>query len=441
MKGQFHYPFSKLSFEEWQNLGILAVLAFYLVLIGRVVITNRPVCEIDVVAGDYCAFWSAGKVASNFGYSKIYDLDLLSQYQKTNSGLPNGGSTFRTLAIVFLPIFVTPFQPLSLLDVTSGFWLWTLLNLVGFVLYLRFFYKNLTGNQLLIKTVILLAISFQVFMNLYLGQVNIWFVICVGEFLRLIMMGKNFQAGIWLGGLLLKPQLLIIIIPVILFKRWKSVFIGFCFSLFWVLLISFGLAQKEGLLSLFTLLLGHAQSITPTGTEIMMNWRMMGLNLSSLFDPAIGLLVALIGSITTIIAIVYIWKKSANTNPEVFVICILATFAATGALTWHAHLTMSLVLIPPMVYLYANKQLPDRVISWWVFMPIFIWFIRYIVGALIALRIMQFSAVWFMDFLYGLSGLSLNLLLVFWAMVKIRQLSVGGAEKYTRPIVKMIVTN
>jgi hypothetical protein len=440
MKNRGQIPFSSLSFEEWQNLAILAVLVFYLVLIGRVVIMNRPICEIEVVAGDYCAFWSAGKVANDFGYSKVYDLERLAQFQKASLSISSDNNLpFQVLPSPYLPIFITPFQLLSYLDVTTGFWVWTLINLTAIILYSRFFYREISGKEMPVRLTILLTISFQVFFNLYVGQLNIWLAIFAGEFLRLSLSGKTFRAGIWLGGLLLKPQLLILIIPIIFLRRWKSIFMGFCLSLFFILLVSFGLAQKEGLFCLYTLLLGHAQSVTPTGTEIMMNWRMMGLDISYLFNPIVGLSVAIIGSIITAISIIYIWKKSVILNPETFTICVFATFAATGALTWHAHLAMSLVMIPPLIYLYASKKLSEQIISWWVFMPTSVWFVRYIVGALIALQIIPFAVIRSMDFLYGLSGLALNLLFVFWALIKVRKLSLNSAKMIPSPIKKTIV--
>jgi len=419
MKTQFKFPFSNLSFEEWQNLAMLGVLVMYLIMIGRILILNQPLCQVEVVAGDYCAYWSGGKVANTFGYSKVYDLKLLSQYQATYAS--DNHATFAVLPLPYLPIFIVPFQLLSFLDVASGFWVWTLINLLAFVAYFRFFYKDITGSSMPIRLTILFVLSFQLFFNLYVGQLNIWLAIFSGEFVRLSLSGKNFRAGVWLGGLLLKPQLLIIIIPLIMIKRWKSVFVGFCFSSFFILLISFGLAGAEGFASFFSLLVGHAQNVTPTGTEIMMNWRMLGLNLSLLLNPVIGWLAALTGSLITIASIVYIWKIAVDTRPEIYALGLLATFAATGALTWHAHLSMALVLVAPILYLYARKQFSKQLLAGWIFMPALVWFIKYMGGALIALKIMPFGVNILINFLYGLCGLALNLVLLFWAMRKIRQ--------------------
>jgi len=426
-----------MTAEGWQNLAILAVLVLYLIMVGRILSLNQPLCQVEVVAGDFCAYWSGGKVANDFGYSKVYDLKLLAQFQTANAS--SNDSSFEVLPLPYLPIFIVPFQLLSFLDVTSGFWVWTLINLIAFVSYFRFFYKDMTGSSMPMRLTILLVLSFQFFFNLYVGQLNVWLAIFTGEFLRLNLSGKTFRAGIWLGGLLLKPQLLIIIIPLILIKRWKSTFAGFCFSSFLILLISFGLAQTEGFVNFFSLLIGHAQSITPTGTEIMMNWRMLGLNLSFLLNPVIGWLVAFIGSLITISAIVYVWKIAVHTQPDIYVLGLLATFAATGALTWHAHLSMSLVLVPPMVYLCARKQFSNRLLSWWIFMPTLIWFLKYIGGALIALKLTPFAINLFINFLYGLCGLALNLYFVYWAITEIRRYSVNYPDTHSSSVENIVV--
>ena len=83
---------------------------------------------------------------------------------------------------------------------------------------------------------------------------------------------------------------------------------------------------------------------------------------------------------------------------------------------------MSLVLVPPIVYLCARKQFPNQLLDWWVFCPTLVWFIKYIGGALIVLNQMPYALNIFINFLYGLGGLGLNLALLFWSAVKIRDL-------------------
>ena len=57
-----------------------------------------------------------------------------------------------------------------------------------------------------------------VFLNFFFGQVNLWLLICAGEFFRAFLSAKPLKAGLFLGGWLLKPQLLILIIPFLLIQ-------------------------------------------------------------------------------------------------------------------------------------------------------------------------------------------------------------------------------
>ena len=53
-----------------------------------------------------------------------------------------------------------------------------------------------------------MLISYPVHINLYYGQVEVFLVICVGEFIRSAVNKKPILSGIWLGGLLLNHKCL-----------------------------------------------------------------------------------------------------------------------------------------------------------------------------------------------------------------------------------------
>ena len=53
-------------------------------------------------------------------------------------------------------------------------------------------------------------------------------MIRTGEFIRSSLNKKPVLSGIWLAGLLLKPQLLILIVPIILLMRYSEGPVGIC---------------------------------------------------------------------------------------------------------------------------------------------------------------------------------------------------------------------
>ncbi|MGA9397655.1 MAG: hypothetical protein WBV22_05270, partial [Anaerolineaceae bacterium] len=63
-------PFQNLTSEAWINLGLAAVLSFYILQFGFDLF-NRNFC--GNLAVDYCAYWSAGKLSNTVGYAHLYN--------------------------------------------------------------------------------------------------------------------------------------------------------------------------------------------------------------------------------------------------------------------------------------------------------------------------------------------------------------------------------
>ncbi|MGZ6316856.1 MAG: glycosyltransferase 87 family protein, partial [Anaerolineales bacterium] len=210
-------PFQNMTAEGWQNLALTAILIFYIAQ-----------CALDIQWGnmcghlaiDYCSFWSAGRVASTRGYADVYNLNIMESVQR--SVFParyETGGTFATVPTPYLPIFVLPFSLLGFLGPFAGYWIWAILNLVVLLYYLRFFAIKMTGQPPSKRLMLLILLSLPVFLNFFYGQVNIWLTIFLGEYMRAAASGKPFKAGLWLAGLLLKPQYLILIGVAVLMQR------------------------------------------------------------------------------------------------------------------------------------------------------------------------------------------------------------------------------
>ena len=123
-----------------------------------------------------------------------------------------------------------------------------------------------------------MLLSFPVIVSLTEGQVEVFLVVCMGEFIRYALNKKPLLSGIWLGGLLLKPQLLIIIIPILMIqKNWK-VLMGFFASSGVIIGSSFILSGTKGMRSLIDLWIRFSAGIATSSPERMINWRMVAVN-------------------------------------------------------------------------------------------------------------------------------------------------------------------
>src|SRR4030042_4608067 len=100
--------------------------------------------------------------------------------------LPARAAEITGLGIIptpYLPIFLVPFQILAVLPPAPAAAAWMLLNLMGSLLYLHRFAARITGRPQGRRRLLLFAISAPFFLNLFAGQVTLWSMVCVGEFI------------------------------------------------------------------------------------------------------------------------------------------------------------------------------------------------------------------------------------------------------------------
>ena len=183
------------------------------------------------IGGDYCDYWIAGTVANRYGYAQVYDSQFMGPVVKSLAPWYTGDTSH-----TYLPVFTPAFQLLSLFPAAVGYWVWVVFNTAALFLYLRFF-----ATQLMLMVVRCLPY----FMNIVLGQMDVWVTIFIGEFMRAMLDHKPFRAGLWLGGFVLKPQALVIIGLLLLVQRSVRVLSGLATSSVALALISLLMVGAE----------------------------------------------------------------------------------------------------------------------------------------------------------------------------------------------------
>lgn len=413
MKRKPRVPFSNLNFDNWQNLILVALFVFYLFQFGFLFAKDSFLMGYGV---DYLAFWSAGKVADDKGYAEIYDLENLrsarTQVLETRGILEKGGeSNISPFPAPIFSFFVLPFQVLSRVNPKQSYWIWTSINLAVLIGYLIFFLqKTLPTNSPLSspkRMLLLILLSFPMILSLTEGQVEVFLVVCMGEFIRYALIKKPLPSGLWLGGLLLKPQLLIIIIPILMIQRNWKVLMGFFASSGVIIGGSLILSGCKGMKSLIDLWFKFSAGIASNSPERMINWRMIAVNLNS----SLGWVIAILGMGLTILAVYFLVKKNYVYGTSHWVLIMLGIFSATLALTWHSHYHMAVVLIPFLIYCSLSQMLTKKVVLFWAIVTpvilIAITIIALFVFFLTKMKINDFGAM-----LLGSSGFLSNLVIL-----------------------------
>jgi hypothetical protein len=421
MKTNFRLPFQGMTVVEWQNLALLAIFVTYLIEFLLDVIWGI-LC--GYFGADYCALSSAGHIANTQTYANIYNLDILAQIQKLNFPLASDPSNFVVNPVPYLPVFIFPFQLFPFSQPGLGYSIWVLINLIGLVIYLFDFIKKTTGSSLTKRNVVLILLSLPVFLNLMCGQVNVWLVICAGEFLKAQLNKKPFIAGLWLGGLLLKPQTLILAGIVLLLQRSLKTITGLALSTAIISGLSFILIGISGLKDLFWLWTGYAKGLATNSVEVMVNWRMVGFHVGNITNELTGTVVVSLGMVITILGVCYLWYRPLNTSSPYYAIAFLGTLAATSLSAWHSHIHMVMIMIPLLLYAFEKDILPKGMLELWVLLPAVIYMVTMLVTAFtgISANDMGPEIRYPRDFLRGFSIFLPNLVILYWAIIQIRKL-------------------
>jgi hypothetical protein len=414
MKRQLRVPFANLKFENWQNLVLVAVFIFYLFQAGFWVFNDRFLQGYGV---DYLAFWSAGKIADEKGYAEIYSIENLRTVQtqelETQGLLEKGeGTTINPFPAPYFSFFVIPFQFLSRVNPKLSYWLWTSINLLVLIGYLIFFLRktqpensHLSSNK---RIILLMLLSFPVALNLAEGQLEVFLLVCTGEFIRYALNKKSLPSGLWLGGLLLKPQLLIIIIPVLLILKNLKVLMGFFASSGVIFGSSLIISGFKGMKSLIALWTQYSAGIATNSPQAMINWRMIAVNLNS----PLGWIIAIMGMALSLTAVYFLVKNKDAFGTSRWVMIMLGVFSATLAITWHSHYHMAVVLIPFLIYCSMSQMLNEKVVFFWATgTPLML--IALMIITLFVYFLAKFDINYISSFLPRYSGFLFNLVIIF----------------------------
>jgi hypothetical protein len=404
--------------RSWLNLGLAGLLLFYAIYFAWQAL---PHMTCGRIGADYCAYVSAGRVANAYGYAGIYDLQLVEQAQSGMLPAAQDAPPIPVLPFLYLPIFVLPFQLFSQLTPESGFWIWTALNITALFAYLQFFIRRLHLRPAPIRLLLMLFACLPVYMNVLTGQMDIWLVICVGEFMRALFGHEPFRAGLWLGGLLLKPQVLILIGMILLLRRSWQILAGLAASSCALAIVSFILVRPAGLVQMLKAWLTTAGGQANIWVEGMMNWRMLGVHVSNITSPAIGWGWAGAGMLATVVVTLLVWRRPFSPALPSFPLPLLGILAATAMVAWHAHIHMAVILIPPVLYLYQTKTVPQKALDYWVFLPAFLFLVMvFVPETMVKLDIVSGDIRPFIYFAIGAGQFSANLYLFWWAVVASR---------------------
>lgn len=361
-------PPSLSRVRKWLDfVWILVPVAFLATALGLL----QPGRSCAYLGTDFRGYYASAQIALKYGFSQVYDQELQNEFQDNLlMHCPDGSFSPPLLhvSMPYLPVFVLLFVPLTLFGYTTSYLFFSILNLVVLAAYLLRFYKAL-GIKPSFYKLLEWFVCLPVLSNLVLGQMNIFLVVCFGEFILASLNGKQVRSGGWLAGMMIKPYTLILLLPgLAVSQRWRVLF-GFAVGVVTVFGSSILLAGVDGIIASLNLAIRFAGSLIHTGPS-MMNWRALALNLKALLPDWLSWGIAIFGMAVVTAIILREWYQFKPEKGNRFFLLALSTLAATFTLSWHSHFYLMLLLIPILASMDHLHQIPSSLLAAWVFAPL-----------------------------------------------------------------------
>ncbi len=348
---------------------VLGVLALgYAVYIWRIY-TTRGLFEY--IGGDYRTYRASAEIARALGFERVYDLPTQAEFQRPLYAAYSFGLwriPFAPTPTPYLPAFIVPFLWLPLFAPVPGFAAWTALNAGVLLLYLHRLATAAGGGRPRSLPYEFL-VSLPVCTNLVLGQVNVWLLIFTGEFLLAGIQRERLRSGMWLAGMLMKPQSLVLFLPGLLIGRRFRILVGWAIAAGLVVAASLALAGVQGMTNLVQLVRMYPGNLPTTFPQSMMNWRAVTINQALILSPRAAWKLGMAGLAMTLTLGLAIWLRPVVSESSQFALLVLGTWTATAGVAWHSHVYMAMPMIAPLLFLALRQQLPLWLVRLWILLP------------------------------------------------------------------------
>lgn len=188
---------------------------------------------------DFPAFYTASLMAQDGTLANAFDGAAF--YELLQRNFPGTDSSFYWL---YPPTFAVLILPLAFLPYGAAYLLWCAAGLVAYGLAMRL----LAGN----REITLAAIAFPaVYLSLYHGQNSLFVAALFAVAARALLKKQDWQAGLWIALILIKPHFGLLIPFVLLAARgWRAFFWSSLFSVAFLCLATaiFGLSYWQAFL-------------------------------------------------------------------------------------------------------------------------------------------------------------------------------------------------
>lgn len=253
-------------FENSMEVKIFKVAAIIIIILELLFFLNLNLFEIEKVRGgsDFRTFYTGAIMIRGGITDKLYDLDTQFEWQKRFT--PRLQIRSDLLPFLSTPFVALAFSQLAQFSFQKAFLIWTVINWV-MLLYLSLSFARAMGRLGIkqyssIYVWIIFITAFPPFtVALIGGQVSLLLTLAVWKAIEALEKRDDFQAGVWMGLLAIKPHLLLVPTIMFVWQKNRDAIKGMALVLTILCLLSFLTVGIKGMESYIKLLL------TQTGWE------------------------------------------------------------------------------------------------------------------------------------------------------------------------------
>jgi hypothetical protein len=347
------------------QVALLAVFAIGWVIRAMITYYDEKIGGLFGWIGiDFGFYLSQARAVAAGDMAALYSIDEMQRYGQTLAAFAAGHpAAFPAGPVPYPPIFAWLMSPFAGLSPPVAFAIWTLINVATVAALAWRVVSLFPAEQRLLAATVLLASTPLVF-SLWFGQIQVFLALAFGEAFLALRKGRDLGAGLWLSALILKPQYLLIALPVLVWKRrWRALG-GFIAGGLAILVASTIVAGPTTVAAYFGSFLESATAaggtvFTAVAPHVMVNWRALVLALPVDLSGTVRTVITLILSGVTVAVVVAAWRGPWNPAGPRFAGQVTLLAVGTVLAAYHSHVHGALMIAVPLAAYFAGTRPVD----------------------------------------------------------------------------------
>ncbi len=318
---------------------------------------------------DFGFFYAHAQVFAHGDLAGLYSLDAAAPYRDALAAYSSTpGLAMPPGPVPFPPIYAWLISPIALVPAPLAFAVWTVIN-AGAALVLAWRAASFFPEERRLLAGILVLVSTAVMFSLWFGQPQLFLALAFGEAFIAFQRGRDRSAGLWLALIIFKPQYLVLILPILLWKRRWSALAGFVAGGLVILVASIVVAGPATFGSYIKTLIDSATAsggalLTAVAPDVMVNWRALVLKLPLDLSGTAQVAITLVLSGLTVVALVLAWRGPWQPAGPRFARQVTLLGVATIVTAWHSHIHGVAMLAVPLAAFLAYGLGRDAIERW-----------------------------------------------------------------------------